>query len=115
MSRRSGVAATAFVLICACRPAEPGAAAAPAPPCTPANRPRNWPEVLSCLDGMNEQTERNEIVAVLGEPYHEFDTSSLDERAMYFEVPGAPRQMYWVMIDVHTRRFLYSSRQVFPK
>lgn len=106
---------TACVLLSACHPVERARTEAAATACQKRQRLTTWPEVHDCLGRLNETTERAELVALFGKPYKEYDTSALDERALYFDAPGIAGKMFWVIVDVESGRFRYSAHELYPK
>ena len=75
-----------------------------------------WPEIMAHSKNWHAQTTQTELIKVLGSPYKQTVTVSLpDEYIMYFDVPGQPNRMYWIMLDTRTRRYLYWSQGAYKK
>lgn len=76
----------------------------------------NWEKIVELVSGMDSTTLFKEIIDKLGKPYNEFITPSLStEYVLYFDVPGEPELMYWVMLDNEKKTFLYWSKEKLKK
>ena len=80
------------------------------------NSPQSWSEITSALQTFTRETTYDEIVQSLGKPYREFVTpSAREEYVLYFNVPGEPDSMHWVMLDTETKHFWYAGNEKQPR
>lgn len=72
----------------------------------------DWEDIVTTIERFSAKTTYEEIIIALGKPYREFATPSLpEEYCLYFEVLGELGQMFWIMLDTQTKRFLYWSNE----
>lgn len=68
----------------------------------------NWIDIQEKISNMTGDTDYEEVIAALGNPYMEHATSD-KEYILLYNVPGVKGAIFWVMLDSKTKKFLYWS------